>query len=332
MRIDVHAHWWAASYLDLLVELGRKDLARAGRQSDDLGPRIDEMDSVGVERQYCSAIGLNTVLPSAAASVRAARHLNDRYVEIRERYAGRFDGYATLTLPFVDEAIEEARRALDELRLVGVAMPCLIDGKPLDSPEFEPLWEYLGERGAVVYVHPVGSDSASVPGLADYGLNMALGSPLQVATTALRLGLSGLTTRHPKLQFILAVSGGVLPYLWHRYERNLRRGLEMTAVAAVGGGFFDWMKEVPFDHEDPMSLFRRSFWFDSSVQDIPAALEWTKRTVGTDRMVLGSDAIFASLTEAVQMVEDSDALDADEKTAVLDTNAEALFRSVRALS
>lgn len=328
MRIDVHAHYWPASYIDLLVEAGREDLRFAGRQRDDLDERLAEMDRVGVDVQLLSAIGLNTEVADAQAAARASRHINDLYVELGRRYGGRFGGFASVPLPYVPEAIAEADRALDELGLVGIALPCVVGGKPLDDPGYSAFWESLGSReGEVfVYVHPVGSDSRCHPGLTEFGLEMALGSTMQVAMAAMRVALSGLTQRHPNLQFVFALCGGVLPYLWERYERNLRRGIEMSAVAAVGTGMFSWVADLGLDPADPMALFRRNLWFDTSVQDIPAALRLGKNTYGVDRMLLGSDAIFASLTEAVDTIRDSPDLTEDEKHRILDVNAQALLR------
>lgn len=326
MRIDVHAHYWPRSYMEIMAEEGRPDAARAA-QPDDLDQRLAEMDSVGVDRQYFSAIGFNAVMPTASGSVRAARHLNDLYVQIRERTGGRMDGYATLTLPFVDEAIAEAKRALEELHLVGVALPCLIEGKPLDADEFEPLWAYLDTQHAIVYVHPSGADSATVPGLGDFGLNMLLGSTMQVAMTPLRLGMRGVTTRYPNVRFIFGVMGGTLPFLWERFDTNLRRGIAAAATGGPQAAFFGWMREIPFDPEDPMSLFRAGCYYDTSVQDIPASLELARTSYGIDHVLLGSDSTFASLTEAVHLVERSSVLTDDERTAILDRNAEALFRS-----
>jgi predicted TIM-barrel fold metal-dependent hydrolase len=320
MRIDVHAHYWPASYLDKLVELGRRDLAHAGRQRDDFDERLAEMDSAGVDIQLLSAIGLNTEIAEQAGAVDAARHINDVYAGVVARYGGRFGAFGSVPLPFVDEAIAESTRVLDELGFAGIALPCVVGGKSLDHADFAPFWAHLAERDAAVYVHPVGSDSRCHPGLDAFGLEFALGSTVQIAMAPLRVALSGLSTRHPSLRFVFALCGGVLPYLWHRYERNLRRGLEMSAVAAVGAHYFDWIKELPFDPDDPMSLLRH-FWYDTSVQDIPSALALSKQTVGVDRILLGSDAIFASLTEAVQMIEKSPDLTDAERTAILDRNA-----------
>jgi predicted TIM-barrel fold metal-dependent hydrolase len=324
LRIDVHAHYWPASYLDKLVSLGRADLARAGRQSDDLTPRLSEMDECGVDRQLLSAIGLNTEVGDAPGAVVAARHINDVYADVVKQHDGRFGAFGSVPLPFVDEAIAESERVLGELGFAGIALPCVVGGRPIDHPDFAPFWAALAERDAVVYVHPVGSDSEGHPGLDSFGLQFALGSPTQIAMAPLRIALSGISTRHPGLRFVFALCGGTLPYLWHRYERNLRRGIEMSAVAAVGSQFFAWMKDLPLDPDDPMSLLRH-FWYDTSVQDLPSALRLTKETIGADRILLGSDAIFASLTEAVRLIETSPDLTDAQKHAILDENAERML-------
>ncbi|MDP9793034.1 aminocarboxymuconate-semialdehyde decarboxylase [Catenuloplanes nepalensis] len=324
MRIDVHAHYWAAEYIARLVTLGRKDLAFAGRQADDLDQRVAEMDAVGVDVQIFSAIGLNTTVPDAAGNAEAARCINDIYADVVARHGGRFRAFGSVPLPHVDEAIAETDRALGELGFAGIALPCAVDGRPLDDPAFAPFWENLARHDAVVYLHPVGSDSAVHPGLADWNLHTAYGSPLQLATAATRMVFSGLTFRHPTLSFVFGVCGGILPYLWPRLERNLRRAFDHSADKAVGGNYFSWITELPLDPADPMSAFRR-FYYDTSTQELPEALLLAKQTYGTDRLLLGSDAIFASLTEAVRYVENSPHLTPDEKTDVLDRNAQKLF-------
>ncbi len=324
MRIDVHAHYWAQPYIDALVAAGRRDLAFAG-QRDDLDERLAEMDRVDVDVQIFSAIGLNTEVAEADAAAATCRVINDLYCEIADTYQRRFRGFASVPLPHVEPAVVEADRALARRGIVGIALPCIAGGEPIDT--FTEFWDHLGAKGeqVVIYVHPVGMDSNCHPGLDQFGLNMLLGSSTQTAMAALRVGLTGITRRHPNLQFIFALCGGTLPFLWDRYERNLRRGIEMSAVAAVGKGMFAWMDDIPFDPEDPMALLRTNVHFDTSVQDIPAALRLTKETLGVERMMLGSDAIFANLTEAVDTIRGSDDLTDDEKHRILDVNARTLF-------
>jgi aminocarboxymuconate-semialdehyde decarboxylase len=308
-----------------MIDLGRSDLHPDSSQGTDLGPRIATMDEVAVEAQVLSAVGLDCQMGGPAAAVEAARFINDIYRNVVDAHGGRFRAFGWLPLPYVDGALGEATRCLDDLEFEGVAMSCFFQGRPLDDPEFEELWAELNRRRAVVYVHPVGMHSAVHPGMREYGLHTAYGSSMQLAVAATRLVYSGITIRYSDLTFIFAVCGGMLPFLLPRVERNLRRGLGDEAVSAVGAQYFAWVKRLPLDPADPLAEFRR-FYYDTSVQDVPLALLAARQTFGADRLILGSDEIFASLTEAVRMIEQSPYLTEDEKAGVLDLNAQRLLR------
>jgi aminocarboxymuconate-semialdehyde decarboxylase len=329
MRIDVHAHYYPQSYIDLLIELGRNDLAAyAAGQSTDFTQRLKIMDECNTDIQILSSIALDTLIEDEVGSVRACRFINDAYKEVIDAHGGRFGAFGQVPLPHVESAIAEAERCLDQLDFQGICMPCFYNGAPLDSSAFEPFWAAMNKRGAVIYVHPVGTHSCDCHGMADYGLHTAYGSPLQLSVAATRLVFTGLTKRYPDLKFIFAVCGGFLPYWWTRLETNLHRGLKMTAVSAVGSKYFDWIKDLGLNSDDPMAPFRR-FWYDTSVQDVPDAMRCVKNAYGADRLLLGSDEIFGSLAEAVRYIEENEDLTAEEKHAILDENAQALLQLPR---
>ncbi len=324
MRVDVHAHYFPKTYVDEMVRLGKSDMPPAG-QSADLAPRIAAMDEVQCEAQVLSAVGLDCQMEDRDAAVAAARFINDEYREVVDAHGGRFRAFGWLPLPYVEESLAEVARCLDELQFAGIAMSCFYQGRSLNDPDFEELWAELDRRHAVIYVHPVGMHSCGHPGMNQFGLHTAYGSQIQLPLAATHLVYSGITIRYPNISFIFAVCGGTLPYLLPRIERNLRRGFNDEAIAASGPNFFAWVKKLPLDPSDPLAEFRR-FYYDTSVQDVPLALLAIRETVGVDRLVLGSDEIFASLTEAVAMIETSPYLSDEEKTAVLDLNAQRLLR------
>jgi predicted TIM-barrel fold metal-dependent hydrolase len=324
MRVDVHAHYWPAEYLDLLVDLGRDDLVRIGRQAPDFDGRLAEMDSARVDAQVLSAIGINVEVAHPEGALKAARLINDIYADAIDYSKGRFRAFGSVALPHVEESIAETDRCLEELNFSGIALPCSAGGKPIDHPDFEPFWANLARHDAVVYVHPTGSNSAMHPGLENWMLHTAYGSPLQIAVAAIRLMYSGVSTRYPNLKFVFALCGGMLPFLWPRQERNLRRGIERSATAAVGTGMFAYLNEIAIDRTDPMSGLRE-FWYDTSTQDLPLALLAAKQTYGADRLLLGSDAIFASVPEVVDYISSSEYLTDEEKTNILDHNAQNLL-------
>ncbi|HLL69393.1 MAG TPA: amidohydrolase family protein [Micromonosporaceae bacterium] len=324
MRIDVHAHYWPAVYMEALVAAGRSDLGGFARQPDDFDDRLAKLDRNGVQLQILSAIGLDVALPDASAASETTAVINDAYADIARRYPGRFAAFGSVPLPHVEAAIAETERCFAELGTVGIGLPCIVNGRPIDSPEFEPFWENLARHNAVVYIHPVGTDSAVHPGLAEWGLHTGYGSPLQITVAPVRILYSGLSTRYPTLRFVFAMCGGFLPFIWPRNERNLRRGFARSAVTAAGKGFMSFLKDLPLDPQDPLSGLRR-FWYDVGMQDVPAALLVAKDSYGADRLVLGSDEIFASLDDAISFVSDSAYLSDEEKAAILDRNAALMF-------
>jgi predicted TIM-barrel fold metal-dependent hydrolase len=324
MRIDVHAHYFPREYVEKMISLGREDLHPRMGQDRDLSARIEEMDRASCEVQILSAVGPDCQMHSEESAVQAAHFINDRYAEVVQDHDGRFRAFGWLPLPYVDAALAEAGRCLDDLGFEGIAMSCGFQGRTLDDPEFEPLWDELDRRSAIVYVHPVGNHSCGHFGLNDYNLTLAYGSQIQLPMTATRLVFSGVAQRHRNIEFIFAVCGGVLPFLLPRVERNLKRGFNDEAVRAVGPSMMSYVKDLPISPDDPLAEFRR-FYYDTSVQDVPLALLAAKQMFGVDRLVLGSDMIFASLVEAVEMIEQSPYLSEPEKLAILDVNAETLL-------
>jgi predicted TIM-barrel fold metal-dependent hydrolase len=325
MRIDVHAHYYPKGYIEKMIELGHTSVPPDAGQSADLSTRLAAMDEARCEAQVLSAVGLDCQMHERAAAAAAARYINDAYHEVVDEHGGRFRAFGWLPLPYMEESLAELARCLDELEFTGIAMSCFYQGRSLNDPDFDELWAELNRRHAVVYLHPVGMHSCGHPGMNQFGLHTAYGSQVQLPLAATHLVYSGITTRYPDISFIFAVCGGTLPYLLPRIERNLRRGFSDEAVAATGPNFFAWVKKLPLDPADPLAEFRR-FYFDTSVQDVPLALQAVRNTVGVERLLLGSDEIFASLTEAVQMIEQSPFLSEREKTAVLDFNAQRLLR------
>jgi aminocarboxymuconate-semialdehyde decarboxylase len=123
MRIDVHAHYWTDTYLDMLVDLGKTDTATqrgigAGAGAE-LDARLRLMDRAGVDLQVLSAA---TQLPYAAdvqRAVAAARYVNDEYAGLVSSHPDRFRAFAATPMPHIDVAIAEMSCAIDELGMVG---------------------------------------------------------------------------------------------------------------------------------------------------------------------------------------------------------------------
>src|SRR5205823_6397385 len=132
----------------------RADSAQQSRQmfaamSDEPGmvsQRIDMMDDAEVERQILSPGSLAPYATESTLAVEAAHVLNDGYCELTNEYPDRFSAFVSLPLPHIDASLEEMRRGLDELGMVGVAFTCSVFNRSTAEEEFEPLYEEMNAR------------------------------------------------------------------------------------------------------------------------------------------------------------------------------------------
>ena len=156
-----------------------------------------------------------------------ARACNDYAAALCKSHPGRFKFFAALPLPDADGAIKEAERALALEGCRGVGMLSNYGGRYLGEPRFEPLFDWLDRRQAVVYVHPTDAPCCAglVPGLATPLIEF----PVDTARTIASLLWSGTLSAHPKIRFIFSHGGGALPMV---AERVIAMGFVDPALAA----------------------------------------------------------------------------------------------------
>ncbi|HEY7061487.1 MAG TPA: amidohydrolase family protein [Chloroflexota bacterium] len=312
MHIDVHAHHFPVDYIELVREKGGQysESARTlpGAQLP-LDERVDMLADVGIDLQVLSVSQHQPYLEREADAVDAARMANDIYADVCRGHKGRFKAFVAVPLPHVEAALAELERGLDTLAFLGVTLGCSINGRPLDEPSFEPFWAELDRRGTVVFLHPVGL--GVLEGEDKYGLTWMIGAPVEDTVAALRLVLSGITSRYPRIRFIVPHLGGILPFLAQRIENSGSIGQSLGRMTGQSGS--------------PREHFRR-LWYDT-VNSHPEALACTCGSFGADRVLLGTDFPYLygpKLKRCLTYVEDA-GLSAAEVEGILGGNAEALL-------
>jgi aminocarboxymuconate-semialdehyde decarboxylase len=302
VRIDVHAHYLQPDFSEGMARRGaRWDSAGRG-VGISLEQRFDIMAEAGIDVQVLSVSAHHPYVADAFKAVDAATFANDLYQDLVERSNGRFLAFGCVPLPHVNAAIEEAARCLDDLGMRGITLGCSVRGRPLDDPGFEPLWAELDRRATVVFLHPMGTGAP----LADaFGLTWMVAGCYEDTTAALRLVLSGLTTRYPNVKIIVPHLGGTIPFLWQRLVDSLERN--------------------PASAVDPVLALRRLYY--DTVNETPAALRCTCETVGASQLLLGTDYPYLlgeKFKRCVTYVQDS-GLPQSDVDAILEHNAEALL-------
>src|SRR5205823_10322991 len=87
-------------------------------------------------------------------SPQLAREANDGLAELVATH-DRFLGFAAaLPMNNPGAAVQELTRALDELGAFGVQVYTNVAGKPLDAPEFLPLFAEAARRDVPIWIHP----------------------------------------------------------------------------------------------------------------------------------------------------------------------------------
>jgi predicted TIM-barrel fold metal-dependent hydrolase len=310
--IDVHAHHFRKEYLDRIDRYkGRQATAfirgrnRLGNGPADLQAQLGLMDRAKIDLQVLSISNHFPYFADEGDAVSMARLANDLYTELVGEYPKRFAALACTPLPHIRPALDEMSRALDELGMIGVTAGTTVLGRSIADPAFDAFWAELNRRKSVLFLHPVGASAGSQ--MIEAGrLTWPIGAPLEDTVCMLQLMQAEVTQRFPDVRVILPHLGGFAPFLMARLDELQDRFLSTSAPRP--------------------SVQAKSFWYDT-VNAHPWALRCTRETVGTGRLLMGTDYPFwvdEALVLAVDYVGRAE-LPATDVALILGGNAQALL-------
>jgi aminocarboxymuconate-semialdehyde decarboxylase len=170
------------------------------------------------------------------------------------------------------------------------------------SAELDPLWQILSKAKLPLFIHPGSTPDRR---LDPFYLTNLLGNPVETTIAASNLIFAGVLHRFPDLNVILAHGGGCVAALCGRWQRG-------TATSRPG---------IPNLSLEPKDAVRR-FYVDSLVHS-PAFLDAIIKTIGDDRILLGSDWPFPMGTPTAD--HDLGHLDEALRRRIRKSNAEQAF-------
>jgi 6-methylsalicylate decarboxylase len=277
LRIDIHAHYFPLEYLDRLDLYGGSHMTGLIRKMkldsagfSGLQGHFRHMGQSKVDMQILSVSGQLPYFAKENDAVDAARLGNDIYARIVREYPKRFAAFACTPLPHVQASIEETRRALDELGMVGVTAGTVVLGKSIADPAFDGFFTELNCRKAVLFIHPIGGSLGSQL-IESTNLVWPVGAPLEDTVCLLQFMQANFPSRFPDIKIILPHLGGFAPFLAARLDQLKDHFLPDSAMAP--------------------SVQAKYFWYDT-VNGNTAALRCTKETLGADHLLLGTDYPF----------------------------------------
>ena len=291
--IDIHNHFFPHTWPDLAARFGTPDWpwikhTEAGKAEIMVGDRffrhiysacwdpevrLQEMDRDGVDLQVISA---TPVLFAYARPVEhaldCAQLFNDAALELCSRGKGRLKAFCQVPLQDTEAACRELSRCMRAGHL-GVQIGNHVGNKNLDDPGIVTFLHHCADEGAPVLVHPW--DMLGPERMPKYMMPWTVAMPAETQLSVVALILSGAFDRlPPTLRICFAHGGGSFPYLLGRLENA-------------------WHHH-PVAHgecQHPPSHYLNRFYMDSAVFH-QRALQFLVETMGTDRVMLGSDYPF----------------------------------------
>jgi aminocarboxymuconate-semialdehyde decarboxylase len=215
--------------------------------------------------------------PGGAAGVDFARALNEHGARIASEGQGRIELMAALALGDPARCAYELERAVDLYGARSALLPATAGGRPLDGPEFDPLFTVAEKLGLLLFMHPVSAEPPTRFPL--YGVQVLVQWPFETTLAVTRMIFEGVFDRHPGLQLLLAHGGGNLIFL---------KGRLNSAYDATG-----WEAD-PYYRKNvskaPGEYYKQIFFDTCSLS--PDSVEFTIKVAGADRVMFGTDYPF----------------------------------------
>jgi predicted TIM-barrel fold metal-dependent hydrolase len=324
-RIDVHCHSMTPAYRAGIQNLGA--IIRTPDWSPQMALAFQDQHGIAAGVYSLSVPGTHHGDDAKARVL--ARRVNEESAEFVAKNGARLGAYATLPIPDMDGACEEAIHALDVMRLDGVGLLASYDGVYLGQPMFDPLFKLLNERSCVVLIHPnnhpttVNVKTGISPGIGNFLIEFLF----DTTRSALNLMFTGALDRYPNIRFILAHAGGTLPYTaWRLGDIISRQMTEPPWDTQYPSPFMDRYagKVTP----DVVFSQLRRFWYETALAAGPSTYGSLKAVADPTHIVFGSDWPYCPTEMCGDMIAalaDDGMLGASERAAIERKNALALF-------
>jgi len=275
-RIDVHHHIVPPAWLDALKK-AKLDTPPMLKWSPDQS--LEDMDKGGVATAITSPTTPQLGFLPAADAAAIARQSNEYARKVANDHPGRFGVFAMLPMPHVDESLKELAYALDTLHADGIGMMTSYGDKWLGYNEFQPVFDELNRRRAVVYTHPTGPNCCVnlVRGVTDAAVEYGA----DTTRTIVNLIFSGASSRYADISFIFSHGGGVLTAVAERLQ------IQMVTTPPYAG---------KITHDQVQHELNR-FYYDTAQVANAVTIEALTKLVPTSQIVFGSDFPYRTSAE-----------------------------------
>jgi aminocarboxymuconate-semialdehyde decarboxylase len=333
MKIDIFNHIFPKIFYDKMMEIA-PNLADLGKRVRgvpvlfDLEARFRMMDQFDEYAQVICMPGPPLeVIGGPDVNPELAKAANDGLAEYVAKYPDRFPGFiASMPMNNLDAAVAEIDRAIKDLKAVGVQFYTNVNEKPLDLPEFRPLFEKMSEYDLPIWIHPI--RGANFPDYltedkSKYEIWWTLGWPYETSAMMARLVFGGYFDDFPNLKIITHHMGGMIPY----FEGRVGPGWDQLGARTSDEDLSLVLKKLKRPHLDYFKMFYADTALFGSVSGTKCGLDF----FGADNVLFASDSPFdpekgpGYIRETIKIIEELPISDEDRKK-IFEGNARRLMK------
>jgi predicted TIM-barrel fold metal-dependent hydrolase len=311
--IALEEHFWVPNMRDRFTGYHRVRGHQPNARLTDVGQgRIAEMDEAGIDLQVLSHVQPGPQVFDPETSVALSREANDLLHEACAARPERLAGFAALPTPDPKAAADELERTVTRYGFKGAMVNGLTNGAFLDEKRFWPIFERAEALDVPIYLHPAIPHPQVIDVYfkdylkGDYPILMGAvwGFNVETSVQVLRLMLSGVFDKHPKLKFIIGHMGETIPFSLWRLEWTLQHLTERPGYA---------------------DLFRKHFWITTSGNFSTPALLCSLMELGAERIMFSVDYPYNSNTAGVQWLNGAP-ISPGDREKIFAANAAALLK------
>ena len=232
--IDVHHHFVPPFYL---AENRDRITTSSGGQINPAWlswtpeQAIASMDKQGVATAVLSLTFPGVWFGDPQAAARTARRVNEYAADLARSHPGRFGRFAVIPLPDTEGSLREIEYALSVLKADGIGLLTSYGDKWLGDAAYQPVFEELNRRKAVVFVHPTAPLCCRtlLPDVAPVVAEI----PQDTTRAVTNLLFTGTFARFKDIRFIFTHAGGYVPMVLGRMHQYAPKNIAEKAPNGI---------------------------------------------------------------------------------------------------
>jgi 5-carboxyvanillate decarboxylase len=281
----------------------------------DLGPqRLADMDASGIDRQIISLTAPGVQVFDAATAASLARDANDELADAVRRQPQRYAGLTAVAPQDPRAAAAEIERGMRQLGMKGVIINSHTLGEYLDDPKYSDMLAAAEAENAPIYLHPNTPSKGLIAPLLERGLDGAIyGFGVETGMHMLRIIVSGVFDRYPRLRFVLGHLGEALPFWLFRLDYMHRATVASQRYAHM----------MPLRRQVSEYL-RENVYVTTSGMAWAPAIRFCQEVLGIERVLYAMDYPYQFVAEEVRLTDQVPLSDL-QRRMLFQLNAERVF-------